>query len=164
LALQSKLLVYAAIVGLLGLMGVIFWYGNLDAPEIGQVEIEITDVEVLSVNKVESTAKLTLTFLVKNPSETTFTVSVISYELFADGALLGSGQYSTADIAMPGRAIFSSGAEIPLKNIFELEKSEINDEIYQAVLDDNINSFKAEGVIIAESAWSTIEKEFDTST
>jgi len=164
LALQSKLLVYAAIVGLLGLMGVIFWYGNLDAPEIEQVEIEITDVEVLSVNKVASTAKLTATFLVKNPSDTTFTVSVISYELYADGTLLGSGQYSTADVAMPGRAIFSSGAEIPLKNTFQLEKSEISNEIYQKVLDDDINSFRAEGVITAESAWSTIEKEFDTST
>lgn len=164
MALQSKLLLYAAIVGLLGLMGVIFWYGNLDAPEIEQVEIEITDVKVFSVNKVASTAKLAVTFLVKNPSDTTFTVSVISYDLFADGTLLGSGQYSTVDIAMPGRAIFSSGAEIPLKNTFELEKSEINDEIYQKVLDEDISSFKAEGVIIAESAWSTIEKEFDSST
>ena len=145
-------------------MGVIFWYGNLDAPELEQVEIEITDVEVFSVNKVASTAKLNLTFLVKNPSETTFTVSVISYELYADGALLGSGQYSTADIAMPGRAIFSSGVEIPLKNTFELDRSEVNNEIYQAVLDDDISSFKAEGVIIAESAWSTVEKKFETST
>ncbi len=94
-------------------MGAIFWYGNLDAPEIEQVEIDIMDVEILSVNKVANTAKLTVTFLVKNPSETTFTVSVISYELYADGEFLGSGQYSTADIAMPWRAIFSSGVEIP---------------------------------------------------
>jgi LEA14-like dessication related protein len=145
-------------------MGIIFWYGNLDAPEIEQVEIEIIDVEVLSVNKVENTAKLTVTFLVKNPSETTFTVSVIAYQLFADGELLGSGQYSTADVAMPGRAIFSSGAEIPLKNIFELSLSDVNNKIYQTVLEDGINSFRAEGVITAESAWSLIEKEFDTST
>ena len=145
-------------------MGAIFWYGNLDAPEIEKVEIDIMDVEILSVNKVANTAKLTVTFLVKNPSETTFTVSVISYELYADGEFLGSGQYSTADIAMPGRAIFSSGVEIPLKNTFELEKSEVNNEIYQIVLDDEISSFKAEGVIIAESAWSLIEKEFKTST
>jgi len=164
LALQSKFLVYAAIIGLLGLMGVIFWYGNLDAPDLELVEIEIADVEVLSVNKVANTAKLTVTFLVKNPSETTFTISVISYELYADGGLLGSGQYSTADIAMPGRAIFSSGVEIPLKNIFELDRSEVNNEIYQAIIDDDISSFKAEGVIVAESAWSTIEKEFKSST
>jgi LEA14-like dessication related protein len=164
LALQSKLLLYVAIVGLLGLMGVIFWYGNLDAPELEQVEIEITDVEVFSVNKVASTAKLTVTFLVKNPSDTTLTVSLIDYQLYADGESLGSGQYSTVDVAMPGRAIFSSGAEIPLKNIFELEKSEINDEIYQKVLDDGINSFKAEGIIHTESAWSLNEKKFDSST
>jgi hypothetical protein len=145
-------------------MGAIFWYGNLDAPDLEQVEIKISNVEVISVNKVANTAKLTVTFLVKNPSETTFTISVISYDLFADGGLLGSGQYSTADIAMPGRAIFSSGVEIPLKNTFQLEGSEVNDEIYQAIIDDNISSFKAEGVIIAESAWSLIEKEFETST
>jgi LEA14-like dessication related protein len=162
MALQSKLLVYAAIVGLLGLMGVIFWYGNLDAPEIEQVEIEIIDAEVSSINKVENTSKLTVTFLVKNPSETTFTVSVIGYQLYADGELLGSGQYSTADVAMPGRAIFSSGAEIPLKNIFELSLSDVDNKIYQAVLDGEINSFRAEGVITVESAWSTIEKDFDS--
>jgi LEA14-like dessication related protein len=164
LALQSKILVYAAIVGLLGLMGIIFWYGNLDAPELEQVEIELKNVEVSSVNKVANTAKLNVTFLVKNPSETTFTVSLIGYQLYADGGLLGSGQYSTVDIAMPGRAIFSSGAEIPLKNTFELNRSDVNNEIYQAILDDNINSFRAEGIIATESAWSSIEKEFDSST
>jgi len=65
---------------------------------------------------------------------------------------------------MPGRAIFNSGAEIPLKNTFELNKSEVNNEIYQAVLDNQISSFSAEGTITAESAWSVIEKEFQIST
>jgi hypothetical protein len=52
------LLVYAAIAGLLGLMGAIVWYGTLDTPELEQVEIELTDWEVISVNKIENTAKL----------------------------------------------------------------------------------------------------------
>ncbi len=149
---------------MLALMGAIIWYASLDNPELEQVEIQLTDVEVLSVNKVENTAKLTVTFLVKNPSEKTFTVSLIGYQLYGDGELLGSGQYSTADIAMPGRAIFSTGSEIPLKNTFELIRSEVNNEIYQAVLDDNISNFTAEGVITTESAWSVIEKEFESST
>lgn len=149
---------------MLALMGGILWYGSLDNPELEQVEIELTNVEVINVNKVENTAKLTVTFLVKNPSEKTFTVSLISYQLHADGEVLGSGQYSTADIAMPGRAIFSTGAEIPLKNTFELNKSEVSNEIYQAILDETVSSFRAEGVITTESAWSTIEKEFDSST
>ena len=163
MALQSKLLVYAAIVALLVLLGVIFWFGTLDIPDLEKVDIELTDIEVLSVNKVENTAKLSVTFLVKNPSEKTFTVPIIGYQLYADGELLGSGQYSTVDIAMPGRAIFSSGAEIPIKNTFELSLSDVKKEIYQAVLDDNINSFRAEGVITTESAWSTSEKEFNIS-
>ena len=164
MALQSKFLLYAAIIGLLALLGVIFWYGNQDAPELERAEIELTNVELISVNKVASTAKLTVTFLVKNPSETTFTVSLIDYQLYADGESLGSGVYSTVDVAMPGRAIFSAGVEIPLKNTFELEKSEINDEIYQKVLDNGIISFRAEGVLNTESAWSSAEKEFDSST
>ena len=149
---------------MLALMGGIIWYASLDNPELEQVEIELTDVEVINVNKVENTAKLTVTFLVKNPSEKTFTVSLIGYQLYANGELLGSGQYSTADIAMPGRAIFSTGAEIPLKNTFELNKSEVSNEIYQSVIDDAVSSFRAEGTITTESAWSTIEKEFDSST
>ncbi|MFB5621312.1 MAG: hypothetical protein ACE5RO_00060 [Candidatus Nitrosomaritimum yanchengensis] len=149
---------------MLALMGGIIWYASLDNPELEQVEIKLTDVEVINVNKVENTAKLTVTFLVKNPSEKTFTVSLIGYQLYANGELLGSGQYSTADIAMPGRAIFSTGAEIPLKNTFELNKSEVSNEIYQAVIDDVVSSFRAEGTITTESAWSTIEKEFDSST
>ena len=163
MALQSKFLLYAAIVALLALMGGIFWYGNQDAPELEQVEITLTNVEVISKNTVTSTAKLEVTFLVKNPSDTTLTVSLIDYQLSADGQSLGSGQYSTVDVAMPGRAIFSSNAEIPLKNTFELEKSEVNDEIYQKVLDESIISFNAKGTITTESAWSTVEKEFDSS-
>jgi LEA14-like dessication related protein len=149
---------------MLVLMGGIIWYASLDNPELEQVEIELTDVEVFNVNKVENSAKMTVTFLVKNPSEKTFTVSLIGYQLYADGELLGSGQYSTADIAMPGRAIFSTGAEIPLKNTFEFNKSEVSSEIYQAVIDDAVSSFRAEGTITTESAWSAVEKEFDSST
>ena len=158
------MVVYAAIASMLALMGGIIWYASLDNPQLEQVEIQLTDVEVLSVNKVENTVKLTVTYLVKNPSETTFTVSLISYQLYGDDELLGSGQYSTADVAMPGRAIFSTGAEIPLKNTFELNKSEVSNEIYQAVFDGKISSFRAEGVITAESAWSLIKKEFESST
>ena len=164
MALQSKLVVYAAVAGLLGLLGVIIWYASLDNPELEQVEIELTNVNVTSVNKIENTAKLKVTFLVKNPSEKVFTVSSINYQFYADEELLGSGSYSTGDIAMPGRAIFSSGAEIPLSNTFDLIKSDVKDEIYQAVLDDEISSFRAEGIITTESAWSLIEKEFVTST
>lgn len=146
------------------MMGIIVWYASLDNPELKQVEVKLLNVEVRDVNKIENSAKLEVTFLVKNPSEKTFTVPIIGYQLYADGKLLGSGQYSTEDISMPGRAVFYSGAEIPLKNTFVLNKSDVNSEIYQAVLNGNISSFSAEGSITTETSWSLIEKEFKSST
>lgn len=157
------MIVYAAITGLFGMMGIIVWYASLDNPELEQVEIELLNVEVKDVNKIENYVKLEVTFLVKNPSEKTFTVPIIGYRLYADGQLLGSGQYSTEDISMPGRAVFYSGAEIPLKNTFIVNESDINSEIYQAVLNGNVSSFTAEGVITTETSWSLIEKEFKSS-
>lgn len=158
------MIVYASIAGLFGLMGIIIWYASLDNSQLEQVEIQLSSVEVKDVNSIENSAKLEIVFLVKNPSEKTFTVPVIGYKLYADDQLLGSGQYSTEDIAMPGRAVFYPDSEIPLKNTFVLIKSELNSEIYQAVLDGRISSFSAEGIITTETSWSLIEKEFKSST
>ncbi len=146
------------------MMGIIVWYASLDNPALEQVEMELKDVEVISVNKIANTAELKVTFLIKNPSEKTFTVSLINYQLYADGELLGSGQYSTGDISMTGRALFITGAEIPLKNTFDLSKIDVKNEIYQAVLEDEISSFKVEGIITLETAWSLLEKEFVIAT
>jgi len=108
LALQSKLVVYAAVAGLLGMMGVIVWYASLDNSALEQAEIELTDVEVISVNKIENTAELKVTFLIKNPSEKTFTVPLINYQFYADGELLGSGQYSTGSNAELSRLAYQT--------------------------------------------------------
>lgn len=160
MALQNKMTVYAAIAGVLALMGGIVYYASLDNVDLEQVEIELVSVELRDVSTVKNQAKFEVTFLVKNPSDKTFTVSVIGYQLYGDEVLLGSGQYSTTDIALPGRAIFYSGAEIPLKTTFILSKSETNSEIYQAAINNQITSFTAEGSITTETSWSTIEKEF----
>lgn len=157
------MIVYAAIAGLLAMMGGIVYYASLDNPQLEQVEIRLDSVKIIDVNKIENTAKLEVTFSVKNPSEKTFTVPVISYQLFADGTLLGSGQYSTEDISMPGRAIFYSGVEIPLKNTFVLVKSNVDSGIYDSVTNGDITNFSAEGSITTETSWSVIEKEFQTS-
>ena len=162
MALQSKMTVYAAIAGVLALMGGIVYYASLDNVELDQVEIELTSVEFRDVNIIKNQAKFDVTFLVKNPSDKTFTVSVIEYKLYGDGTLLGSGIYSTADIALPGRALFSSGAEIPLKNIFILSKNDVDSKIYQAMLDNKITNYSAEGSITTQSSWSEAQNEFKT--
>ena len=163
MALQSKVTVYLAIVGVFALMGGIIFYASLDNVELDQVEIKLTNVKLLDVNTIDNQAKFQVTFLIKNPSNKTLTVSVIDYKLYGDGKLLGSGLYSTADIALPGRALFYPGAEIPLKNIFILNKSEVNSEIYEDVINERITSFSAEGKITSQTTWSEVDKEFKTS-
>ncbi len=162
MALQSKMTVYVAIAGVLAMMGGIVYYASLDNVYLEQVEIQLTSVELIDINTIDNQASFNVTFLVKNPSEKTLTVPLIGYQLYGDGILLGSGLYSTADISMPGRAAFFPNTEIPLKNTFILSKSEVNSEIYQAAIENRINSFSAEGIITTESTWSLIEKEFKT--
>ena len=162
MALQSKMTVYLAIAGVFALMGGIIFYASLDNVDLELVEIELTSVKLKEINTVNSQAKFDVTFLVKNPSDKTLTVSIIDYQLYGDGELLGTGLYSTADIALPGRAMFISGAEIPLKNIFVLSKSEINPELYEEMINEKIVSFTAEGKITTQTSWSEVDRDFKT--
>ncbi len=145
---------------MLALMGGIVFYASLDNPSLEQAEIELYDVEIIEINSVDDIVKLQISFLIKNPSERTFTVPIITFELFSNGEHIGTGQYSTADIAMPGRVVFFPSAEIPLKTFLSISRSDINPEIYQAIIDGEKVDFTAKGMLTVETAWSLIEKEF----
>lgn len=160
MALQSRLTVYAAIAGVLALMGGIVYYASLDNESLNQVEIQLTDITLRQAGENES--KFNITFLVKNPSEKTFTVSLIAYELFGDDQLLGSGEYSTEDVALPGRAIFYAGSEVPLKSTFVLNKADVSSTIYEDMTNNKITKFVAEGIITTQTTWSVGENEFRT--
>lgn len=157
------MILYAAIAGLLVIMGAIVYYASLDNPELEKLEIKLANVELLDVNSIENQAKLEIIFLVKNPSEKTFTVANISYELYANDKLIGTGQYSTEDVAMPGRAAFYPNSEIPLKNIFNLILSDVNTQEYQSIVNGEPVKYSVKGIITAETAWSLVEKEFQSN-
>lgn len=163
MALQSKLIVYVAIAGLLAMMGGFVLYASQDNPQLEQVEVELVGVKVLSVDKISGTLKVETTFLVSNPSEKTFTIPLIGYDVFADGTRIASGQYSTQDIAMPGRAAFYPDAKIPLKSTTTIGRDDVSPELYDALVAGEFRSFSAQGMITVESAWSVVEKEFETS-
>ena len=163
MALQSKMTVYVAVAGVLVMMGGIVYYASLDNVELEQVEIKLTNVELKDINTIDNQAKFDVTFLITNPSDKAFTVAIIDYEIYGDEIQLGSGQYSTVDIALPGRAVVYPGSEVPLKNTFILNKTEVNDEIYQNAIKNQFTNFSAEGVMTTQTSWSTSDKEFQTS-
>ena len=162
--LQSKTTVYVAIGGVLALMGGIVYYASLDNVSLEQAEIELGLVELRDINTVTNQAKFIVTFIVSNPSEKTFTVASIGYELYGDSTLLGSGQYSVIDIALPGRAVFYPGASIPLESTFVLDKSSVDSHVYEAMINGQISDFEAKGILTTQTSWSTIDKEFKANS
>ena len=155
-------ILFLAIIGLLAMMGGIVYYASLDNDDLSMATIELEEVELLDVNSIENRATLKVTFLVSNPGDVTVTVPVISYQLFADGSEIGSGAYSTEDVAMPGRAAFYPDAEIPLKNKLTIVMSEMNETVYKKIVSGQVIQYAAAGQMTVESAWSIVELDFDT--
>lgn len=157
------MILFAAIGGLFALMGFFVFYASLDNPELEKIEIELAGVDLKDVNSVENHATLEISLLIKNPSEKTFTIAIISYELFANGNSIGTGQYSTVDIPMPGRAAFYPGSEIALKNFFKLTLDDNNVQEYQSITNGENVQYRVKGEVTVENAWSIIEKNFESS-
>ena len=160
----GRSILVVAIVALLGLMGGIVYYASLDNDDLSQATIDIESVEVIDVNSIENRATLKVTFLVANPGEVTVTVPVITFELFADGSKIGQGTYSTEDVAMPGRAAFYPGAEIPLNTRMSAVMSDMNEMVYNKIISGQTLQYSATGMLTVESAWSIVELDFDTNS
>ncbi|MFM7796424.1 MAG: hypothetical protein ACKO7N_06635 [Candidatus Nitrosotenuis sp.] len=163
MAFRSKMILYVAIGALLAMLGGFTWYASMDNPKLEMVDLNIGTVKLVSENTIEGKAKLDVGFVIKNPSDKTFTVSRIDYELFANDVSIGKGQYSTEDIAMPGRAAFYPNAEIELPSSFTLTRTTENAEQYSAITTESPVVYSAKGLIVVESAWSLVEKEFKIS-
>lgn len=145
------------------MLGGITWYASLDNPQLEQVEIDIGTVKVTSVNTIDGTAKLEVGLVISNPSEKTFTISRIDYELSANGIPIGRSQYSAEDVPMPGRAAFYPGATIELPSTFQLAQSSENSDIYNIITTEGPVVYSIKGMAVVESAWSLVEKEFTAS-
>ena len=151
-----------AIFGLIAMLGGGVYYASLDNDDLESATIELTSVEILDVNSIENSATLEVIFTITNPSDLTFTVPVITYELYANGNVMGAGAYSTEDIAMPGRAAFYPGTEIPLESWFSLKLTDENQQQYNAIISGENIDYDAVGILTVESAWSIVEPPFDT--
>ena len=107
------MILYVAIIALLAFMGGIVYYSTFDFPELEKSEIRISSVEVIEVNEFENYISLKNTFLIKNFGEKTVTIPLLSYKFYADGQFIGTSNYSTEDIPLTGRALLTTGLEVP---------------------------------------------------
>ena len=160
----GRIILVVAILALLGMMAGGVYYASLDNPQLEQAVVELSGVELRDVNTIENRATMTVIFLVTNPSDLTFTIPLIAYELYGDGVSLGSASYSTQDVAMPGRAAFYPGTEIPLDSKFSFVLTDVNETVYEKIVTGQSVEYSAKGMVTVESAWSIVEMNFDTSS
>ena len=160
----GRIILVVAILALLGMMGGGVYYASLDNPQLEQATIELSEVELRDVNTIENRATMIVTFSVTNPSDLTFTIPLIAYQLYGDGVSLGSASYSTEDVAMPGRAAFYPGTEIPLDSKFSFVLTDVNETVYEKIVTGQSVQYSATGMITVESAWSIVEMNFDSNS
>ena len=160
----GRIILVVAILALLGMMGGGVYYASLDNPQLEQATIELSEVELRDVNTIENRATMIVTFSVTNPSDLTFTIPLIAYQLYGDGVSLGSASYSTEDVAMPGRAAFYPGTEIPLDSKFSFVLTDVNETVYEKIVTGQSVQYSATGMITVESAWSIVDMNFDSSS
>jgi LEA14-like dessication related protein len=160
---RGRIVITAAFVGLgFGMLGLVY-YASLDNPQLEKVQLDLVNVKVLENNSVDRRATLELTFLVTNPGEKTTTISNINYELFVNDKDVGNGQYSTEDIAMPGRAGIYAGKSVEIPTKFSLVYTDQIADEYSIVTNGEQASYRVKGVISVESAWSVVEKPFEAT-
>jgi LEA14-like dessication related protein len=160
---RGKIVITAAFIGLgFGMLGLIY-YASLDNPQLEMVQLDLVGVKVLETNSIDRRATLEITFLITNPSEKTLTISYINYELFVNDKNVGNGEYSTQDIAMPGRAAIYAGKSVELTSKFNLVYTDQVANEYSIITNGEQAGYSAKGIVSVESAWSIVEKPFEVT-
>ena len=106
---------------------------------------------------------LEVVFGITNHGERTVTVPEISFELFADGTSLGASSYSVSDIPMTGRALMTTGLEVPLVGEITINQTDEIKDVYDAIAAGESFDYRVVGQYTIETAWQVIDIQFDSS-
>ncbi len=160
---RGKVVIIGAFAGLGILLLALVMFANSGQDVLKNVKIDLAGVKVQEVNKIDKRATLVVEFNVTNPTTITATIPSISYDLFVNGKDLGSGHYSTEDIAMAGRAPLFPGSTVKLTNTFQLVDTDKISNEYQSIINGQPVSYKVSGQVTVESAWTLITRDFEST-
>ena len=160
---RGRVVIFGAFAGLGVLMLGLVLFANSGQDVLKQVNIELVGVKLIDVDKINNRAHLEVLFNVTNPTTITSTVPSINYDLFGNGKHLGSGHYSTEDIAMAGRAPLFAGSTVTFTNTFELVDTDQISNEYKDITNGQPVSYKVTGQVTVESAWTLITKDFEST-
>ena len=157
------MIVYAAIGAMFAFMGGIVYFSTFDIPELEQSELELLSVNVKEIDSIDNRMTLNLVFGITNHGDRTVTVPEISWELFADGKSLGSSSYSISDIPLTGRALLTSGLQVPIQSEMTINLTDEIEDVYNAIAVGENLDYRVVGQYTIETAWQVIDMQFESS-
>ena len=128
-----------------------------------RVAVQLTGVEVLSGSEGEQRLDLRVALQITNTNEFTLTTSRIVYDLFADGAPVGSDTISYEDVPVNGRPAFFSNQPVTLSDTLTLQYSDETANLFTKILNNSTDiDWRIAGSATVESGTTLQEKNFSS--
>ena len=128
-----------------------------------RVAIQLTGVELQSGSEGEQRLDLRVALQVTNTNEFTLTTSKIAYDLFADGAPVGSDTISYEDVPVTGRPAFFSNEPVTIPDTMTLQYTDEMANIFTRILSNSTDiNWRITGSATIESGTTLQEKSFSS--
>jgi LEA14-like dessication related protein len=128
-----------------------------------RVAIQLTGVELQSGSEGEQRLDLRVALQVTNTNEFTLTTSKIAYDLFADGAPVGSDTLSYQDVPVTGRPAFFSNEPVTISDTMTLQYTDEMANLFSRILNNSTDiNWRITGSATIESGTTLQEKSFSS--
>ena len=145
-------------------LAIIFYPLIVQTPfDLQKVAIQLTGVDLVSGSESEQKLDLRVGLQITNTNEFTLTTSKIAYDLFADGALVGSDTLSYEDVPVNGRPAFFSNQPVTLSDTLTLQYSDETAPLFDKILNNSTDiNWRVTGSATIESGTTLQEKNFSS--
>lgn len=128
-----------------------------------RVAIQMTGVQLLSGSEGEQRLDLRVALQLTNTNEFTLTTSMIMYELFADGAPVGSDTISYEDVPVTGRPALFPNQPVTISDTLTLQYSDEMASLFSRILNNSTDvNWRISGSATIESGTTLQEKRFSS--
>jgi len=164
---RGKIVIIAIFVGFAAALAGLVGFTNLEQEEIAPlVDVALADVKMKGIDKENPTLMIVrVDFTIFNETKQVLTIAKIDYDIYANEQFVGRGLLSLEDAPLTGRAPLFSGTPTTLPSEMQLRQSPEIMHVWDKLKDENTGDIKwrADGIAHIETAFSIIEKEFDST-
>ena len=143
-------------------LAIIFYPLIVQTPfDLEKVAVQLTGVELLSGSEGEQRLDLRVALQITNTNEFTLTTSKVAYDLFADGAPVGSDTISYEDVPVTGRPALFPNQPVTISDTLTLQYTDEMASRFSSILNNSTDiTWRISGSATIESGTTLQEKRF----